>query len=156
MGRLLGIAIRHASRSPMIEAQSIEVTPQEGLTGDFRGRPGRRQVTVLNADDWTDACDDLNVDLPWTTRRANLLISGVRFGPESVGRTLKVGDLELTITAETDPCGRMTEAHQGLREVLTPVWRGGVCCQVLAGSRIAVGDPVRLLDASAIARMDPV
>ena len=45
---------------------------------------------------------------------------------------------------ETDPCSRMDEQHAGLRDALTPDWRGGVCCRVIAGGNVAVGDEVRL------------
>ena len=55
-----------------------------------------------------------------------------------------IGDLVLEITGETDPCSRMDEARQGLRLALTPEWRGGVCCRVVTGGDIAVGDAVRL------------
>jgi MOSC domain-containing protein YiiM len=145
MARLNGIAVRTASRAPMVEFLTTKVTVDAGVEGDCRGQPGPRQVTVLSADAWVDACEALKVDLAWTTRRANLLIEGIRFGPDSVGRILKVGDLQLEITSETDPCNRMTKACPGLREALTPDWCGGVCCRVLSGGRIAVGDPVGLL-----------
>jgi MOSC domain-containing protein YiiM len=61
-----------------------------------------------------------------------------------VGQVLSIGDLRLEITGETDPCERMTEACPGLREALTPGWRGGVCCRVLSGSEIRIHDPVTL------------
>jgi len=38
----------------------------------------------------------------------------------------------------------MDEASPGLREALEPDWRGGVCCRVLKGGLIAVGDEVTL------------
>jgi len=50
MGKLLGIAYRQASRSPMIEADQRTVNPENGVSGDFRGRPGKRQVTVMSED----------------------------------------------------------------------------------------------------------
>ncbi|MEZ5276637.1 MAG: MOSC domain-containing protein [Opitutaceae bacterium] len=130
----------------MAETESARVTLQEGVSSDFRGRPGRRQVTVLSQEAWQAACAELGTGLPWTTRRANLLVEGLSFGADSVGTILQIGDARLEITGETDPCERMTEAHAGLREALTPDWRGGVCCRVLEAGRISVGDPVSLRD----------
>lgn len=129
----------------MLETDQCTVTAEAGVAGDFRGRPGRRQVTVLSREDWTDACHELDRDLPWTTRRANLLVGGFRFGPASVGQILSIGDLRLEITGETDPCERMTAACPGLREALTPDWRGGVCCRVLSGAEIRIDDPASLI-----------
>lgn len=128
----------------MLETDCSPVTVEAGVTGDFRGGPGRRQVTVLSREDWSDACRELDRELPWTTRRANLLVSGLRFTSDSVGQVLSVGDLRLEITGETDPCQRMSEACPGLREALTPNWRGGVCCRVLSGAEIRINDPVSL------------
>lgn len=129
----------------MLETDHSSVTTEAGVAGDFRGGPGRRQVTVLSREDWVDACREVDRDLPWTTRRANLLVSGFRFDPASVGQVLSVGGLRLEITGETDPCERMTEACPGLREALTPKWRGGVCCRVLSGAKIRIDDPVSLI-----------
>lgn len=142
-GRLIGIATRARSRAPMVETTEAEITATAGVRGDFRGKPGKRQVTVLSAADWAAACTALGSELPWTTRRANLLVEGVGLC-ETVGATIQIGDVTLEVTGETDPCERMEEASLGLRAALTPGWRGGVCCRVVAGGAIRVGDPVTL------------
>jgi MOSC domain-containing protein YiiM len=113
-----------------------------GVEHDFRGKPGKRQVTVLSLEQWQLACDELGTTLPWTFRRANLLVEGVSFDPNIVGQQIKIGQLILLITGETDPCPRMDAQHQGLARALTPDWRGGVCCRVLADGRIKVDDEV--------------
>lgn len=145
MGKLLGIAYRDASRQPMREADSGYLSRAGGVEGDFRGKKGPRQVTVLCLEKWQAACAELGAELPWTTRRSNLLVSGLAIGPECVGRTLQVGAALLRITRETDPCRRMDEQHDGLRRALTPDWRGGACAEVIADGAIATGDAVRLL-----------
>ncbi len=146
MATLEGICYRTVSRAPMRELHGCTVTAEGGVADDFRGAPGKRQVTVLSLESWRDACAAAGAELPWTTRRANLLVSGLRFEQSQVGRTLKIGDLELLITRETDPCRRMEESHPGLLAALQPEWRGGVCCRVVAGGQIAVGDVVAWMD----------
>lgn len=130
----------------MLESRGLEVTPERGIEGDCRGRPGKRQVTVLSLEAWQVACAEVNADLHWTTRRANLLVEGLTFGPESVGKVIHIGELQLLITRETDPCRRMDQAHPGLKRALLPEWRGGVCCRVVNGGRIAVGSHVEIID----------
>ncbi|MEL6107336.1 MAG: MOSC domain-containing protein [Planctomycetota bacterium] len=144
-GKLLGIAVRVKPRGEMLEHRSIEVSEESGLSGDFRRKPGRRQVTVMTVEAWEAACAELEPDatLPWTTRRANLLVNGVDLAKQ-VGAILTVGDVQLKVTGETDPCGRMDEYHDGLMNALLPDWRGGVCCQVITGGLISVGDSVEL------------
>jgi MOSC domain-containing protein YiiM len=143
MGRLLDIATRAASRAPMEHHESIAVTAQAGLDGDSRGRSAGRNVTVLSREGWESACSALGEEHPWTTRRANLFVEGVPLAG-TTGAQLHVGEIVLEITGECAPCERMEEAHAGLREVLTPNWRAGVLCRVIAEGTLRLGDVVRL------------
>ena len=147
MGTLVGIAMREQKRAPMVELDTAEVGLANGVAGDFRGRPGDRQVTVLSADAWELACGELGRSLPWTTRRSNLLVRGVAL-PQVPGAVIVIGDVRLEVTMETDPCSRMEEQCPGLKSALTPDWRGGVCCRVLAGGRVATGDDVSIENAA--------
>jgi len=141
--RLLAIAIRHRSRGTMHELPRAEVTGAGGVADDLRGRPGRRQVTVLSLEDWQAACEQAGrPDLPWTTRRANLLVSGIDQAA-AAGCLLRIGTVELEVTGETAPCERMEEAWPGLRAALAVAGRGGVTCRVLRGGELAAGDPVQ-------------
>ena len=128
----------------MTEIDSVEITCEQGVVPDTRGKPGKRQVTVLSLESWLIACAELGAELPWTTRRANILISGITFSAEDVGKILQIGDVCLQITVETDPCNRMDKQHQGLTAALTPEWRAGVCCRVLSGGQIQINDQVLL------------
>lgn len=140
-GEVIGIAVRKASRAPMQEADRMEVTRERGFSGDFRGASGPRQVTVVSAEAWDDACRELGRDLPWTDRRANLCVKGIQL-EHSQDAVLRIGDVVLCVTGETDPCSRMDEAASGLCRALKPDWRGGVCCRVIQGGTIAKGDPI--------------
>jgi MOSC domain-containing protein YiiM len=146
-GRLLGIARRERKRGPMQALEQAEISPATGLAGDPRGRPGRRQVTVLAAGPWLEACAIAGAELPWLARRANLLVDGVDLR-DSTGAVLVLGDVELLVTGELDPCERMDAAAPGLRLALAPDWRGGVTCRVRQGGAIHVGAMVRLVRAS--------
>ena len=127
----------------MRELPSCRLTAEEGLQGAFRSRPGNRQITVLTIEGWRQACAELGVDLPWTTRRANLLVEGISLA-DSTGSRLRIGDAELAITGETEPCRHMDEYHKGLQAALSLNWRGGVCCRVNAGDYLRVGAEVEL------------
>ncbi|MFT4938300.1 MAG: MOSC domain-containing protein YiiM [Paraglaciecola sp.] len=143
---LLDIAIREKSRAPMQTKTEAMITRVAGVDGDSRGKPNNRQVTVLSLAQWQAACADVNTALAWTIRRANVLIDGPEFDQSFVGKQIKIGDLRMVITGETDPCPKMDMQHQGLTKALEPDWRGGVCCKVIADGRVRVGDFVEIID----------
>lgn len=140
MGLLLAIARAPVKRGALLPISEAVIGVANGVAGDARGVRAGRQVTVVFRESWEAACRDLGVELPWTTRRANLLVEGVPVPRE--GRRLVIGDAVLEVTQETQPCQVMEAAHRGLRAALTPEWRGGVCCRVLKGGAIRIGDRV--------------
>ena len=143
MPDLIGIAIARKIMETMEELPMAEVSVENGIEGDARGRKRGRQVTVLFEDDWKDACKDINEDLHWINRRANLFVNGYR-GPQEEGSIIKIGDVKLKICSETDPCEMMDKTQIGLRKVLEPNWRGGVCCTVISAGKISLGDKVNI------------
>ena len=140
MGLLLAIARAPVKRGELIPVPEAVVGIADGISGDARGGRADRQVTVVFREGWEAACRDLGVELPWTTRRANLFVEGVPVPRE--GKHLLIGGAVLEVTQETQPCQVMEAAHRGLRAALTPDWRGGVCCRVVKGGTIRVGDRV--------------
>jgi MOSC domain-containing protein YiiM len=141
VGKLVGIAMHAKARQPMELRATIEVVAGAGLAGDARGKVRNRGVTVLSQEGWDAACAQLGEDLPWTSRRANLLVEGIDLR-EQTGRRLRVGAVLLEITGQCDPCARMDEAFPGLRRALGPDWRAGVCCTVVTPGRLSLADPV--------------
>ena len=59
-----------------------------------------------------------------------------------MGKILRIGDAELVVTGETDPCSRMDEQQRGLTTALTPQWRGGISCDVIKPGAIKIGDQI--------------
>ena len=64
--------------------------------------------------------------------------------PQAVGARLTIGELVLEVTQETRPCSLMEQAHAGLKAAMTPAWRGGVCCRVVSGGTVRLGDLVSI------------
>ncbi|WP_299809828.1 MOSC domain-containing protein [uncultured Shewanella sp.] len=145
MAKLIGIAFKTEKRGQMITVEQAQVTQAKGVENDIFGRPGKRQVTVISIQQWQLACNDVGKTLPWFTRRANLLVDGISFSSEDLGKQLVIGDLILEITGETDPCKKMEMAYPGLKQALLSDWRGGVTCRVITGSNIKMNDNVTLI-----------
>jgi MOSC domain-containing protein YiiM len=145
MGRLIGIARREKKRAPMETLDSAEITMESGVADDFRGKPGNRQVTLLSARAWHEACEALGRPIDWTTRRSNLLVEDMDL-PRAAGHIVAIGDVRLETTIEVDPCSRMDEQVDGLTAALKPDWRGGVACKILQGGTVSLGDDVELVE----------
>ena len=141
---LKGIARRAAKRAPMEALTHATISQATGVQGDFRGKPSKRQVTILSEESWKTVEQEYGAPLDWLIRRANLLVAGITFNHESIGNTLTIGQVVLEITKECDPCYRMDEQVKGLQKRLTPAFTGGVCCKVIRGGSIHLGDQVIL------------
>jgi MOSC domain-containing protein YiiM len=147
-GTLLGIARHARSRAPMELVERVEITVDGGIHGDFRGamrgKPYKRQVTLIERGDWAAAMAEVGHTIGWQERRANLLVDGFDL-PQLPGVRVRIGaDVVLEVTRECDPCERMEALAAGLRAALTPDWRGGACAMVVEGGWIAAGDAIRI------------
>lgn len=138
-GRLEAIWVKRSRRGPMDAVREVELEAGRGIEGN--ADRGRRQVTILDADEWERRLAALGARLDPVARRANLLVRGVAL-EESRGRVLLVGPCRIRIDGETKPCRQMDEALTGLREALSRRWGGGAWGAVVVGGRIAIGDPV--------------
>jgi MOSC domain-containing protein YiiM len=140
-GELLGIAVRSKSRAPMQECMLAELDSARGVCGDSQGK-GERPVTLMSAELWQDAQDELEEELPWTLRRANLLMSGLDFSTLQ-GCELVIGDCRLVVRDTTPPCPRMDEQVPGLTSALGH-GRCGLWATVESPGQIQVGDTIQV------------
>ena len=143
MAVLLGIAIKPHSGAEMLISDQVMLSPEAGVAGDSRGKPGPRQVTLMSLTAWNQACHELGIELDWIKRRANLLVDDLPLY-QSKGNLILLGEALLEITGETDPCARMEKVHQGLFDALAKNWRGGVTCRVLKAGQLATGMDIEM------------
>lgn len=139
-GRLEAIWQKRAHRGPMDAIDVGELVEGLGLAGSV-GRSRRRQVTIIEREVWDRVQEELQAAIPYSARRANLMISGVALA-ETRDRLLRIGATLVKIGGHTTPCERMDEAQDGLRRKLAPNWGGGAFAQVMVGGTIRVGDAV--------------
>ncbi len=145
-GVIAGLARHARPRASMEVLDRVTITPELGVEGDCKGRfkPGgrnRRQVTLMERADWDAATASVGADLPWSARRANILVDGLDL-PQLPGTVLRIGDVRLMVMVECAPCDRMDALAPGLQAALSVDWRGGVCTRVLSGGKIAIGDAI--------------
>lgn len=136
---VVGIAIKEAHRAPLVEVEQAEIV-DSGLVGNVEQKEHRR-VTLMDRRQWAEVQSELGMELPWTTRRANILTEGLVMA-DLMGKSLQIGDVELLVEGETVPCGLMDEYFPGLNEALKPDWRGGAYARVVKPGEIRVGDTI--------------
>ena len=146
IGEIKGIARRLAIMEPMVELAETMVTRESGVACDPRGQPGPRQVSLLR--DWWEVGFELRCQLPWTVRRANLLIGNLELPVYSyTPYWLRIGEeLILAVNGEMAPCWRMEAVQEGLSNALALEWRCGRIANVVQSGFIKIGDPVERLE----------
>jgi MOSC domain-containing protein YiiM len=141
MATVAGIYLWPVSKGDPQPVDGAKALAGKGLDGD-RKRSAKRQITVVSAEDWAQATREAGTDKDPRWRRANVVVTGLSFTREMIGKRLRLGRLMLTITGETEPCHRMDDLHPGLREALKPAMRGGVFGKIVADAELRVGDEV--------------
>jgi len=112
-----------------------------GLEGSA-DQGGRRQITLIEEEVWAAVMGQLAADADPSSRRANLMVSGIALR-DSRERTLLVGSTRIRVNGELKPCERMDEAVPGLSRLLESDWKGGAYGAVIEGGRVRIGDEVR-------------
>ena len=146
IGRIIGIAIRDGVRGAMVEKAEARATENGGLEGDNASQP-ERGLTLLASGPWRTVQQELKAEIPWHSRRANVLVEAESLGTW-IGRTLEVGSVRVQVLGETKPCDLMDRVYPGLKLVLKPDYRAGVHGRILRGGVLRVGDPVVVTDSA--------
>ncbi|MEM9009898.1 MAG: MOSC domain-containing protein [Pseudomonadota bacterium] len=139
-GEIVWIGLRPGRRAPIEVVETAEVT-EAGLAGDHRARPGRRAVSLIQAEHLpviAALAHRPGADL--ADLRRNIAVAGLNLLALR-DRVLSLGTARLRITGPCHPCSRMEEAlgpggYSAMRG------HGGMVAEVLQPGRIARGDGV--------------
>lgn len=146
MGKVIGIAAKEKEGTDMVVYASAKASIEKGIGDDYRGaKKDDRQVSVMTLESWNAVCSELDRKLHWTKRNANILIEGIDL-EDSIGNILKIGDFYIEITGELKPGNKMDKVFVGLKQALTPKWRGGVTGKVIREGMIHENDKVTLME----------
>ena len=139
MARVVGIAVKTQKRAPLEPTDEVNVT-EDGIEGNIPESVQRR-ITLISREQWEQVQREIPTDLPWLTRRANILVEGIILS-ETIGKSLRIGEITLKIQGETEPCGLMDTYCSGLMAALTPEMRAGVYGSVEKGGKIRLNDTI--------------
>jgi len=138
-GRLDWIGVRPERRAPICVLQQAEVEAA-GLVGDH-GRPGKRAVTLLQAEHLPVIAALAGRDVTAPMLRRNLVVSGLNLAALR-GALVWIGPVLLRIEGPCPPCSRMEEilGPGGYNAVRG---HGGFYASVQGTGVVAPGDAVR-------------
>ena len=139
-GRLEAIWVKRARGGKMDAAQQVTLAAKKGIVGNANWG-GWRQVTIMEKEIWDSVTSSLGVTLDPSTRRANLMVSGIEL-LHSRDKVVSIGGVRIKMVNETAPCNLMEESCSGLKDALKPNWRGGAFGYVIDDGEITVGDDV--------------
>lgn len=145
-GRVTWLGVRPAMRQPMLSLERVEALVDLGLEGDHRcsKTPGSaRQVTIISAEHLQLVAHYLGRSAfdPALVRR-NIVIADINLNALRY-RRFYVGAALLEATAVCHPCSRMNQTL-GDGGLAAMTGYGGLCCKIISGGTVAVGDEVRL------------
>lgn len=143
-GRVRWIGLRPGRRVPVRAVAAASVRPH-GLDGDRRTSPGKRAVTLIQAEHLPAiaALAGLDTVAPELLRR-NLAVSGINLLALRKA-TFRIGSAVLRGTGPCAPCSRMEEAL-GPGGFNAMRGHGGITAEVVEPGEIAVGDPLTPLE----------
>ena len=139
-GKIDWIGVRPERRADMVSLNHVDIS-ENGLTGDHRTKPGKRAVTLIQAEHLPAiaAMIGQNQIDPAQLRR-NLVVSGINLLALK-DREFQIGDVILQGTGMCAPCSRMEEEFgQGGYNAVRG--HGGITAQVLEPGLIKLGDHI--------------
>jgi MOSC domain-containing protein YiiM len=125
-------------RLPMEELATAELIPDFGVEGCAHARrASKRQLLLLDAETLA------SMNLAPGLLRENITTEGLAVSTLGIGQRLRVGQIQLQISAVCTPCDQLEKIRPGLRREM---WgRRGMLCRVLAGGVIRQGDSIEKL-----------
>lgn len=141
-GRLEWIGIRPERRKPLVSVEAVRAIANRGLDGDHRSEktPGSgRQITLISQEFIAQTAHFLGRSAiePALLRR-NLVVSGINLHALRHQR-FTIGEALFEAGALCHPCSRM-ESALGPGGVAAMLGHGGLCCRILRGGFLRVGD----------------
>ena len=142
-GSVRSIQTCPGERLPMRPLEESELR-DGGIPGDAHFAPGSlRQLLLIEA----ETLAELGVETGAV--KENITVEGLTLMGLPAGTRLEVGQAELEITKECEPCSRMDEIRDGLKAEL--VGRRGMMARVTRPGVVRRGDPIRVLQAAPLA-----
>jgi MOSC domain-containing protein YiiM len=134
---------------PMESRNDVVAVAGLGLRGDRyfqhdaapENRESSLEVTLIAAEDVTEAAERSGIDIRPEDTRRNVVTSGVRLD-DLLGSTFWVGEVELEGLERNPPCSHL-ERVSGKKLLKPLIDGGGIRARILKSGTIRTGDAIR-------------
>jgi MOSC domain-containing protein YiiM len=122
----------------MAPQDKLRLIANQGIEGDHHLGRSRRQVLLIEA----ETLEELSL-LPGQLRE-NIVVSGIALAGAPRGSLLQVGNAQLEVTMDCDPCPFVETIRAGLLQEIDG--RRGTLARVVVGGLVATGEPIKHLE----------
>jgi MOSC domain-containing protein YiiM len=139
MARVIHLFRAPKRREPMEELPEARAVEDVGLEGCAHARPqGKRQVLLMDR-------ETLEVFglMPGIVRE-NITTDGIDVNRLAIGQRLKIGDVEMQVSALCDPCEQIEALRPGLQAAMQG--RRGMLCKVVRSGLLRRGDEIVVVE----------
>jgi MOSC domain-containing protein YiiM len=135
MARVIRLFRAPRRREPMEELQEARAVEDVGLEGCAHARPqGKRQVLLMDRETLEAFA------LAPGIVRENITTEGLDVNGLAVGELLRIGEVELQVSAVCDPCEQIEALRPGLQAAMQG--RRGMLCKVVRDGLLRRGDEI--------------
>jgi MOSC domain-containing protein YiiM len=140
-GKIVTLHWVDADGAPAQAIDEIEIVANFGLKNDYRsGADSDREVTIVAQEMLDTVGAELGLTVAPGASRRQIVVQGLNLN-DFIGKTLKIGNVELKGTELCQPCGRMEEMiGPGAQDALLD--RAGLCCHAVTGGMVRIGDQI--------------
>ena len=124
------------------EADFIELRPDWGIEGDAHAGRWHRQVSLLGYEQIEDF-KARGAEVGNGAFGENIIVEGFDLKSLPIGTRFRSGDVVLELTQIGKQCHAHCAIYHQVGDCIMP--REGVFCKVVAGGRIAPGDPIDIV-----------
>jgi MOSC domain-containing protein YiiM len=137
MAKVLHLFRAPRKRAPMEELATARVEENVGLEGCAHARPnGKRQVLLVDGETLQ------KMQLAPGIIRENITTEGLDVNGLKIGQRVRIGEVELVVSAVCEPCELLEEVRAGLQKAM--VGQRGMLCRVVSGGRLRAGDEIEV------------
>lgn len=144
-GTIAAVCISKAKGTRKVPIQQADLKANWGIDGDAHAGKWHRQISLLSVtsiDKMRKASKERGIDLAPGDFAENLTIANLNVASLPVGTYLQAGETLLEVTQIGKKCHHHCEIFQQVGECVMP--KEGIFARVLAGGKIAVGDPIAI------------
>jgi len=143
MGKIIAVCISEKKGTQKRNVHEAELIADYGIANDAHAGNWHRQVSMLSFEKINDFKAQ-GADIIEGSFGENLIVEGFDLSKLPVGTRFKSNDIILELTQIGKECHSHCQIYKVMGDCIMP--REGIFTKVIKGGRIAVGDPIEILD----------